>query len=144
MSDEDEVRTMTADEIGLMREIVKWRRNHGVTYWRARNPIGRFCQWKDDGDRWSRRSVGHDLGDPYVSAGAAYSAHDIRVPVQSVTQAVDVLVALGYLPARFSSAYRAGWDSSTLWHDPDVDPAAFRKAFHDPWNISLPALDPTW
>jgi hypothetical protein len=35
-----------------------------------------------------------------------------RLPVTTVTEAVDVLVALGFLPARFSSAYRSGWDKA--------------------------------
>jgi hypothetical protein len=32
--------------------------------------------------------------------------------VASVAEAVDVLVALGILPAQFSTAYRAGWDAA--------------------------------
>lgn len=32
--------------------------------------------------------------------------------VASIAEAVDVLVALGIAPARFSTVYRAGWDAS--------------------------------
>lgn len=103
---------MTADEIALMREIVRWRKNHDVDFWRARR-IGRFIEWKH---RASNRSVAHDLNDPEVSYGPANGTHD-RIEVTSVTQAVDVLVALGYLPARFSSAYAEGWYAR--WGEPD-------------------------
>jgi hypothetical protein len=32
----------------------------------------------------------------------------------SVTEAVDLLAALGYLPARFSSAWWAGWNAAAM------------------------------
>jgi hypothetical protein len=37
-----------------------------------------------------------------------HGAERQRLPVRTVTEAVDVLVALGFLPARFSSAYQSG------------------------------------
>lgn len=108
---EDETVRMTVPEIALMREIVKWRRANGVAYWRARTPIGRFVSWKV----WSQGEV---VWDPSAHEDR-HLGHDDRngssyewVRVANVTQAVDVLVALGYLPKRFSTAYRAGWDNA--------------------------------
>src|SRR5689334_22148135 len=37
-------------------------------------------------------------------------------PVKSVAHAVDSLVAEGILPARFSTAYRAGWAAALAYH----------------------------
>jgi hypothetical protein len=132
-----ETRTMTVTEIALMREVVKWRRNHGVDFYRWRT-IGRFMEWTD---RATDRSVAHDLGVSEVSHGSRQGIHD-RIDVQSVTQAVDILVALSYLPPRFSSAYRAGWHAAQVWESPAMhsdDPDEFARLFHDPLNVSFPA-----
>jgi hypothetical protein len=129
-----ETRAMTVAEIALMREIVKWRRNHGVDFWRARR-IGRFIEWKCFG---KNQSVAHDLGDAEISHGSLHGVHD-RIDVQTVMQAVDILAALGYLPARFSSSYRAGWDASYIWEHAGTEYDEFRRMFQDPENISTPA-----
>ena len=132
---------MTVAEIALMREIVRWRRNNGVRY---RHLIHTW-----DG--------GHGAKAPAVHVSVAGEtmgvwrphADDLRshwtyLWVESFTQAVDLLVALGYLPPRFSSAYRAGWHAATVW---EQHPATardgweqeFARLFHDPHNVSFPA-----
>jgi hypothetical protein len=96
---------MTVREIALMREIVKWRKVGDITPARlGRMPCYRYpdhravvLTWWDDSvtvttDYW------HE----------PYSRHRVR----SFTEAVDLLVALGYLPARFSTAYAEGWYSA--------------------------------
>jgi hypothetical protein len=134
----DETRRMTVGEITLMREIALWRRSHGVDFYRERR-IGRWVEWTDIAN--DRNVVCENTGESGFSHGTRYYIHD-RVDVQSVTQAVDVLVALGYLPARFSSAYRAGWHASQVWYDPGVMERSdeFDRLFHDPLNVSFPAV----
>jgi len=159
MSDEDEVRHLSAEEIGLLKEVARWRRNHDVTFYLTRRGQGLggahgFLQWdrfSDAIDGWSgrvrstvtieRESPG-DIGEARNYRYGTFSYHRVT----SVREGVDLLVAYGYLPPRFSSAYRAGWEASLLWHDPEVEPRseAFAKAFHDPKNISFPAVEPTW
>jgi hypothetical protein len=114
---------LTADEIGLLREISKWRRANGVTFfqWREGRGFGAMTEWK----RWPSGWHGPQMNvtyEPNRYEGEAFprivATRDYKgagfseLPVSSVTQAVDVLVALGYLPVRFSSAYRAGWDAA--------------------------------
>jgi hypothetical protein len=96
---------MTVREIALMREIVKWRKANGVDFWRARPPIGRFIEWTS-----REHAVAHDIGDQQMGYGTPRDLFQ-WVDVETLTQAVDLLVALGYLPARFSTAYRTGWDA---------------------------------
>jgi hypothetical protein len=110
-------RRMTADEIALMRAIVVWRRAEGVDFWRARDVLGRFVQWSAAGRGALQVSVDLMRGDdgPYalMQAGRKGVLGGIKLADDyGFTQAVDMLVALGYLPARFSSAYRAGWNAA--------------------------------
>jgi hypothetical protein len=151
MSDEIEVRRLTVDEIAVLREIVKWRRNHDVDFWRAHGNLGRFAQWSEVGRDGRQVSIDFLRGDDGLYAemtiGRKREFGGMKVNDRwTVAQGIDVLVSLGYLPPRFSSAYRAGWDASALWHDPKVDEKgeAFRRTFHDPHNIGFPALEPTW
>ena len=96
---------MTVHEIALMREIVKWRRANGWIYLHPAAPwveseSGRAVSLTEDDD------VG--ITDDYHRAQYEwYRAH-------SVTEAVDLLAALGYLPARFSSAWWAGWNAAAM------------------------------
>jgi hypothetical protein len=96
---------MTVREIALMREIVKWRRANGWIYLHPAAPwveseSGRAVSLTEDGD------IG--ITDDYHRAQYEwYRAH-------SVTEAVDLLAALGYLPARFSSAWWAGWNAAAM------------------------------
>jgi hypothetical protein len=48
------------------------------------------------------------------------------VRVVDVAEAVDVLAALGIVPARFSTAYRAGWDAGYEDSEQVVTPDAYR------------------
>jgi hypothetical protein len=138
--DDDPVR-MTLDEIALMREIVWWRRNrvkHGL-------PETEFVKRKVYGaPYWTEYATGREVWfDPRGQEHALAivrrkKAWPVRVPAESLTEAVDALVAYGLLPARFSSVYRAGWNASTVWHDPVGQEAEFERLFHDPANISFP------
>jgi hypothetical protein len=132
MSDTDtETQRMSTGEIALVREIVRWRRNHGSTStgtpprrgWRA-GPGGSVSLTEDG-----------DIGITADYHGGPYEWYRAR----SLTEGVDLLVALGYLPARFSSAYEAGWRTAEKWLMPDADEAdEFRRLFHDPENVSFP------
>jgi hypothetical protein len=110
------VRRMTTDEIGLMREIIAWRKAHEIEFVRRR-VMGTY--WVDSFGRTGpkRRSVAielsHDTTPVMGLCHEQYASH-VWYAVDSFTQAVDVLVAYGYLPARFSSAYRTGWDMVLL------------------------------
>lgn len=139
MTDVDEVRHMTTDEIALMREIVLWRRNHGMDFVRRR--VYGAPYWKDYATKREVWFQFRDVNPLTVSRPGEYGDESWDVVVTSLTEAVDLLVAYGFLPARFSSAYRAGWRASQVWHE---GPAlhgddVFRAMFHDLENISFPA-----
>jgi hypothetical protein len=130
---------MTVAEIALMRELVWWRKANGVQYWRARHPLGRFVSWRTrDREVVWEPSEERPLGYGHPRQTAEW------VKAETLTQAIDLIVALGYLPARFSSAYRAGWHAAQVW---EQHPATarrgwdeeFKRLFHDPYNISFPA-----
>lgn len=139
-----EVRRLTVEEIALLREVSRWRRNHGVNFfqWRPGVGFGAFTEWyRYDGRK--RRTVSYEpktgavlVDRDYYGGGALR-----ELPVRTVTETIDCLVALGYLPPRFSSAYRAGWHAAQVWEAPAVhsdDPDEFARLFHDPENISFP------
>jgi hypothetical protein len=99
-------RRMTAAEIGLLKEIVRWRRSHDGEYvytWsRYRLIDGKSIAWLRVDSHATCMKIG-------VSADfyrEPFTWHRVR----TIGEAVDLLVALGYLPMRFSSAYRAGYD----------------------------------
>lgn len=117
---DNETRRMTTDEIALMREIVWWRRlvtgeRPYVEYYQRRWHSG----WRDES-----REIAFELpkvDDPedayaivYYCTGqyASYTKFEAR----TLTEAVDVLCAFGYLPARFSTAYRMGYNACMLAH----------------------------
>jgi hypothetical protein len=103
------MRRMTADEMTLLIRLRRWLGNIGAirTTWGdgMRLPDGRQLEWRTEmAPHWPR----------YAEIGVH---PDRRSPlrwteVESVTQAVDIWVALGYLPVRFSSEYRAGWNAA--------------------------------
>ena len=98
---------MTVAEIALMREIVRWRKNHDIDF--VRRAVYGAPYWKDyrtGREVWFQRNQEHPMS--LVADRAAWPA---TAPADSLAQAVDLLVAYGYLPQRFSSAYRAGWDA---------------------------------
>lgn len=114
---------LTVDEIHLLRTIARWRRATGVSYfqWRPGKGFGVMTEWKMwHGDVRKRRQINVTY-EPDTESGPAslaatrdyYGSEDFKdLSVTTVAEAVDVLVALGFLPPRFSSAYRAGWDAA--------------------------------
>lgn len=140
---EDEAVRMTEQDIALVREIVQWRRNHGVQFYRwPVKSFGRFSEWHlyRDGKR---------INVAFDSAGISadrdyYGRGRVEIPSGTVTETVDCLVAFGFLPPRFSSAYRAGWEAAMIWERAEPDDAAFKRLFHDPENVSFPAGEVAW
>jgi hypothetical protein len=139
-----ETRKLTTDEIALLREIARWRRNHGgklIYNATQRGPVGiekentEAIAWLSSGvDRYGRGEVG------WTESNDLMPWRWYRV--RTVTQAVDVLAAIGFLPVRFSSAYRAGWHAAEVWYDADechIPSDEFKRLFHDPLNVSFPA-----
>jgi hypothetical protein len=94
---------LTDREIALMREIVKWRKANGVHY-RGPSKIGQFIEWVGQ-----EQAVCFEILDGEIGWGPIGRIYGPWIAVGSVTEAVDLLVALGYLPARFSTAYRDGF-----------------------------------
>jgi hypothetical protein len=104
-----EVEAMTDAERSLLLALFRWAWGQGVLNvgW-AKNPI------------WRRVHTG-----PTVALDRRHAADSIQVqrpgdprgtrlddyPVRTVAEAVDILAALNVIPARFSTAYRAGWDT---------------------------------
>lgn len=125
---------MSVAEIALMRAIVHWRKAHGVEfeYWLATyTKDGVTVTWD--------YSHGAEIG------MARKSGASIRwIPVRTVTEAVDLLVAFGYLPARFASSYRDGWEAALTWVQGDPRSPQFLARFHDPANIGFPAHEVAW
>jgi hypothetical protein len=116
----EEKTSLTVEEIGLLREVARWRRAHGVDYfqWRRGVGFGRFTEWKAwetglDG-REVRRHVAYDPAPTGIVSTNKdyYGGETVDLPLATVAETVDMLVALGFLPARFSSAYRRGWDAA--------------------------------
>lgn len=144
METEDEVRRLTVNEIALLREIARWRRNHGVNFfqWRPSVGFGAFTEWYRYDDR-KRRTVSYEPDGARVLVDHDYYGNsELReLPVRTVAEAVDCLVALGFLPRRFSSAYGQGWHAAGVWESPALhvdDPDEFARLFHDPENVSFP------
>jgi hypothetical protein len=156
---------MTNDEIALLREIARWRRNHKVDFfqWRPGRGFGVMTEWKlwvDDNEAsWSGRGIrgqrqinvtyepdrsGADEPRPRVLVTKNYyDGEELRALLTTtIAETVDVLAALGFLPPRFSSAYRAGWYASAVWHTMEYPGSETQRLFGDPDNISFPALDP--
>lgn len=117
MNDETGKADLLAAEqaVHLLREIVKWRRANQVSlklrFWEGREywlPGNRIVSF-DDYDIISFPDHRFQIG-----VGVMSDRRVRRVmwyPVRTMSEAVDILVALGCLPPRFSSAYRAGWDA---------------------------------
>ncbi|GAA2361037.1 hypothetical protein Cme02nite_38560 [Catellatospora methionotrophica] len=122
---------LTADERALLREAFTWARARG---WRTVVTDQESREWSqgDDSDSPNVTLVAREFG----------AGHDLRVYeweeparhrtfVESVTvrRALDVLVVVGILPPRFSSAFTAGRESmSTAPVQPDV-PAALPEGY---------------
>ncbi len=106
---------LTIKDIALMRQIIAWRK---TVFVELRSTHG---VWMKVGDPDDRRAVTWDEGE--VGLTSHYDRERMRwVGVTSLGQAVDVLVAFGYLPARFSTAYRDGWSAGYRVCDGFWDP----------------------
>lgn len=99
------IRLAPAD-VALLRRVITWRRTAGVmwqswagTYY-APDSLTRVTA-DDDTGRWA---VGIAQRDGLRQPWPLYTWHEPT----TVTEAVDLLVALGILPAHLSSAYTAG------------------------------------
>lgn len=114
MSDEGEVQRMTVAEIRLLRAIAQWRRAERVDFflWSGAGGVKHgYLSWDGPMPGEWRGSVTFSRDEPgRIGVTRDYRRQSYQWhEVASVGEAVDLLVALGYLPARFSSAYSAGW-----------------------------------
>jgi hypothetical protein len=95
---------MAADTT-LLRDVIRWARANGWT-----RPTPGVTEWTHQ-RQWDAPNVcveRHANGE-YEMLVHTYSPYRcIDVPNTTVDEAVGILVALGVLPARFSSAYAAG------------------------------------
>ncbi|MET7867943.1 hypothetical protein [Micromonospora taraxaci] len=88
----------------LLAEVSRWRKDNG---W------GRDCRGVYTS---ADRTFGVDICDGRDGMAAGFRimrglllTKPTEYPAETVREAIDMLVALNVLPARFSSAYRAGW-----------------------------------
>ncbi|WIM97815.1 hypothetical protein ACTOB_001369 [Actinoplanes oblitus] len=100
---------MTRAERGLLLELFRWARTEGVRRdgamrWTSPPPH----RWGVD--FWN----GMDDRDLQVWREGQMVAANYRVT--SIAEAVDQLVALGIAPAKFSTAYRAGYNAAMRAH----------------------------
>jgi len=129
MTDELEQPRMTVAEIGVMREIVKWRREAGHLFAPMNSRyLGHWAEWRDGARAFGREvTVDHSIPGKFAVRPEGRYVTGRWYVALSFTEAVDILVALGYLPARFSTAYRAGWDAAMdderVMHDDSRYPA---------------------
>jgi hypothetical protein len=148
MQTDEKGKTLTTEEIGLLREIARWRRANGVSFfqWRPGVGFGVFSEWKKYVNRDESVNVsyepdrsGGEEKRPRLLVARNYYRDELQVlPVSTITEAVDVLVALGYLPARFSSAYRAGWEARADATDADGSLDLLT------WPELAPAVESAW
>jgi hypothetical protein len=119
----------SAQDVALLREIVSWRRRSGVdfafgtaTY---RLPDGRTISWGTNAFLPDERPMEIGLRMP----------RDMIVWHQAatLTEMVDVAVAYGFLPERFSSAYRAGWNAGRAFMADEIEDIGI-----------FPAVEATW
>lgn len=133
MEDEDRPVRMTIEEIGLMRRIIAYRKEHEIEFVRRR-VLGTY--WVDafgfTGPK--RRAVALEMKhSPETPIGLCQRGGypHVWIGAESVTQAIDLLVAYGYLPAKFSSSY---------WNGTADTVSAVRVALGDPNPLS-PCVD---
>lgn len=115
---------MTTDERRLLLSVFRWAYAEGFELttayhrWTRRGPIEhRWGVSLEDPESprlliWRGRTNGRDYW------------------VASIAEAVDLLVTLGILPARFSTAYRAGWDAMGRY--------SVRAHYGDEWTAIRP------
>jgi hypothetical protein len=118
-------------DIALMRQLIAWRKEVGVEIRPERGAWVDMTKPFRGGQRWITRDMAaSDSGEPEVGFGSDYATSPATwIRVSSLTEAVDILVAKGYVPARFSSAYLAGWDAVTKVLMQPVSKNGTRDAF---------------
>lgn len=110
---------MTAAERILLLALFRWARAEGGLEYRS------IYRWTRRGPIEQRWGVSFDGVKPWLSIWRGRdTAKDYWI--RDVAEAVDVLAALGIVPARFSTAYRAGWDAAG--GAPDSETARVRPA----------------
>lgn len=105
---------LSAADRSILREVMRWvrangwQRGHWEGEWVSADGLTMVCTdyGVSRGLAIRRRQT--------VAAGWSYGGNPARFVnrVGSVREAVDVLVALGVLPAEFSSAFDAGYDAN--------------------------------
>lgn len=96
----------------LLGEVLRWARSQGWRPTRTRRLPHLARGWTDAPADW--RFAPEEGANSVVVGRPGLSVHrpgwsaPATVPIDSVTQAVDLLVALRVLPAVFSSAFRSG------------------------------------
>ena len=95
---------MTPAERSLLLALFRWARAEGITY-------GGANWWSRPGPIEQRWGIDFESDCDFLRIWRGRNTSR-RYWVASITEAVDVLVALGIAPARFSTAYRAGWDAA--------------------------------
>lgn len=136
-------KTLTMDELAVLRELARWRRNHGHEYVSGHGltPIyrltdGRAISW-----------LGPQSQATCMKIGVTRDYHrDLFTwhRVDSIAEALDLLVTYGYLPPRFSSAYRAGWDARSSFETSHADPDIMAEMTGEEPRPSFPAWRPAW
>jgi hypothetical protein len=126
-------RHFTPEDIALLRAIVKWRKADGVEYIAA---MAEYRRTRGYAVTWDYTN-GSEIGFTRITGSP------IRwFAVRSVTEAIDLIVTFGFLPARFSSAYRRGWDAGLRF-----EKALRDRAVGDEWHqvcASYPAVPPSF
>lgn len=133
---------MTAAERTLLLALFRWARAEGRMEW------GRWAH------RWSRQTgsreqwIGVDYDPDYGDRLSLYRGYSAAKDYwfADIAEAVDVLAAIGILPARFSTAYRAGYDACMRAHQIAKSPAPDRPLWSRGWTdpeiyALLPAAD---
>lgn len=125
---------LSLDEIAVLREIVQWRRTGGGEFVWA-SPAYRLADGKVFAWLWPRsQATCMKVGVTPDYLRVSFVWHKVA----SVAQAINLLVALGYLPERFSRAYRAGWEARA--EATDADGALDLIT----WPEHVPAWGPAW
>lgn len=91
-------------DFALLRAAIAWGRANGWRY----DGGGTEKSWEREQDGYAIVGIEHYQGCDDASLHIIDNGYETLTTARSVQQAVDVLVALGVLPPRLSSAYAAG------------------------------------
>lgn len=122
MTSVGQVQRLTAEERTLLREVIRWARAEG---WRREHlceeasrygkSFYRDWHWHGEQDRVfvERTTFKHNADDWRLVGATPHGGVEHHVDgVMDLRRAVDVLAALGVLPAKFSTAFNAGRESA--------------------------------